>query len=144
MAYEIIGRRFDKPDNIDPIGDKGPDGAQGVQGDKGNDEVPAAIITPFQPLTTEYNSENITNINTATIGVSTNQDNKTYVSSSITGTSDDLVWWRGSSGAPGVFSNFKVIFEDNGEKFHFEADYTNPPTEPLLPIYTFALFEYII
>ena len=94
MAYEIIGRRFDKPDNIDPIGDKGPDGARGVRGDKGNDEVPAAIITPFQPLTTEYDSKNITNIYTATIAVSTNQNNKTYVSYSITGTSDDLVWWR--------------------------------------------------
>lgn len=141
MAYENVSCSKTGSEGSDPGGNPGenPD----------IDKFVYKVITPMVPFITD-GSDEIMYFGTLNLDANTN-DNKPGDIISTTKIDDarpsDIIWWRGISGTPGKFSNYRMVedVDQYGVKvgIHFEATWGGVGGEPILPIDSTGIIEYI-
>ena len=141
MAYENVSGGKIGSEGSDPGGNPGenPDINKFVY----------KVITPMVPFIADGSDEIMffgtldfdasTNTNKPGDTISTIKMNDTHPS--------DIIWWRGVSGTPGKFSNYRMVedVDKYGVKvgIHFEATWDGVGGEPILPIDSTGIIEYI-
>lgn len=130
MAYE----------NISNNGKAGSGGTN--PGDNpGIDELVYKVLTPMRPFITD-GSDAITFFGTMEFYANDTTDpGATIYTSNFDGPSSDILWWRGISGTPGGFSNYRMVEDKYGT--HFEATWDGLTGKPDYPISILGAIEYL-
>lgn len=139
MAYENISN------------DKTGSGGTETGGNPGINELVYNVITPMRSFITGF-SDNIMPLVTLTFDADTTNNKPGEIISTIRindASPSDIIWWRGISGTPGKFSNYRMVEDEDkyGNKvgIHFEAtwDWEGSPNKPILSIDGHGIIEYV-
>lgn len=138
MAYESI---------INKTGTPGTGGDPGTGGNPDTSKLVYDVLTPIRPFITDSSDEIITFVKIH-LNANTN-DNKPGDTISTIKLNDtlasDVIWWRGVSGTPGKFSNYRMVTDVDkygvNTGVHFEATWGGVGGEPILPIDSTGIIE---